>query len=60
MSPDFEKYGVEEVPEDTKKASSDLEETARICPSCGAKIESDEYTNIRKCPNCGTLPYERP
>jgi len=53
---DFEKYGVSEDEEQVKIAEK---ETKRMCPSCGATLESEEKMNVLKCPNCGTEPFER-
>lgn len=59
MSSEMEKYGVEEG-SDAKTASRDLDDTARICPTCGSKLESTDKTNVLKCPHCGTRPFEQP
>lgn len=57
MPSEFEKYGVDES-SDAKTASRELDDTARVCPNCGSKLEPTDKVNVLKCPQCGTLPFE--
>ena len=49
----MEKFGVEEVQDDAKIASTES------CPKegCGQKVE--KHGHIRKCPKHGTEPFEK-
>lgn len=52
--PQFEKPGDElrdeEYPDDGEPTMDDEEETAEICPKCGATV----FHDLDECPHCGT------
>lgn len=50
---DMEKYAVEEVPEETKTASTDS------CPEPGCDKVVEKHGETRKCPDHGTKPFEK-
>ena len=47
----MEKYGVEEVTDDAKKASEN-----ECCPYCEEVLEKE--ANVKKCPKCGVEPFQ--
>jgi ribosomal protein L37AE/L43A len=51
--PEMEKYGVDEVEEDTKTAAE-----GKKCPTCGGALRSREVTGVLLCSKCGSKPFE--
>ena len=49
----MEKFGVEELPEDTKTAS-----TRKLCPRCSTELRPVDETGVLLCPACGSKPFE--